>query len=344
MGVQPGPPASSSPRGSCGRRAGPRRVPRSRRGRRPRREPRSLRRRGGMDTGRDPRRRRSADHARALGGPGGRRGRLGEKGSGNEEDRNRDEQVLCGASCPRPWKTRANHRPRRRISDRPLRSAVPTSGPPLCSTVSLCASTRYRIRPSVGAFAAFERPRYAHEFRFERVAGRMDHRIAVAAHVHERKVRRQARIRALGLRHISALLILEARFHSVPKQHVDRWLRPCVRGALREEQRPHRVILREAVFIRFHHTQRREGAGDECDSDRLEFLWRQRLCRQSRPARSTTEGKFADSSRPYDAFFIAGAARAIGFVSAKRKESSSVRSSICFGIGVEPRECPAFVS
>jgi hypothetical protein len=46
----------------------------------------------------------------------------------------------------------------------------------------------------------------------------------------------------------------------------------------------------------------------------------------------------------YEAFFIAGAARAIGFVSAKRNESSSVRSSICLPIGVDPREWPAFVS
>ena len=74
---------------------------------------------------------------------------------------------------------------------------------------------------SIGTVAAFERARNADEFRFDKFAGSVNHRVAMTPHVDERNVRRQVGIgKRSGLRDIAGLQVFETRPHPVPHEQI----------------------------------------------------------------------------------------------------------------------------
>jgi hypothetical protein len=88
---------------------------------------------------------------------------------------------------------------------------------------------------SILAVAAFEWTRNANEFGFDGVACDANNRVAVATHVDKRKVWRQGGVgQGARLGDVAALRILETCPHSVPKQHVNGWLRAVIARSLSE--------------------------------------------------------------------------------------------------------------
>jgi hypothetical protein len=84
-------------------------------------------------------------------------------------------------------------------------------------------------RTAVGALAALERPRNAHELALGGVARHTNGGVAVPCHVHEGEMRGQVRVRRTPRRcKVSGALILQTCANAVMEQEVDRGLRASI--------------------------------------------------------------------------------------------------------------------